>query len=472
MTKSTSAQNVSDLSFEEKSILNGIIRGGREVFSECADLLKEDCFEGWVNKVVYGACSLIFDQNETFSGVTVLSKAKDLGLDDSTVFQAILDAPPSSLSDIREVASKLRKRKIIKEAISLHRGSIDKLSQMSATEDITKIFAVSESTLFDLISKFSSSSDQTILLSSVVKELVDYFEANPSENIGLPTPWPQFNKSIGGGMRTGVTLIGARSGIGKSVIAQITANYLGAQDIPVLILDTEMEYKDVLPRMLANLSNIPINNIETGSFGINSFSKLAVHNAVKQMEKMPIHYKSIAGKSFDEILSIIRRWVYKDVGLNKKGRANECLIIYDYFKIMDSSDINDMAEFQAMGFQISKLTDFCKMYDLPCMSFVQLNRDGVSKESTDVIAQSDRLLWLCNSFSLFKVKSGEEIESDGLMFGNRKMITLKSRYGGEHSYGEYISMQFKGDVCSLLEIPPKIQKIENNEQSEQPDQPI
>lgn len=809
MTKRTSAPNVHDLGFEERSILNGIIRGGRDVYSECADLLKEDCFDSFINKVVYGACSLIFENNEQFSSVSVLSKSKDLGLENSKDFQSIIDEKPASLSDIRGLSNKLKKRKIIREAISLHRDSIDKLAQMSATEDLTKIFSVSESALFDLISKFTNSSDQTIRLGDVIKELVDYYEANPSENIGLPTPWPQFNRSIGGGMRTGVTLIGARSGVGKaqplysrlltvdgfkrmgdikigdklinpnnkivsvthihphpqkevyriyfnkniyvdacedhvwqveknradyqnyeqlkttkelydgvyfkslrrrsrqwkihtidpvdfrreysyvippyslgaligdgglttgaritsadpeliknienelpnelqinklksgkyqysitsksrkgaptniwfdeikklklnktsyfkfipdiykygsiearkeilrglfdtdgsstgngieysttsielardicfvvrslgglavykarytkcnnksflsyrlhikfndtsdyfklsrkksicikntkylnyhyitkiekirkqdcqcitvssddgmyitdnfvkthnSIISQVTANFLGSQDIPILMLDTEMEYKDVLPRMIANLSSIPINDIESGAFGANSFSKLAVNNAVRQMEKMPIYYKSIAGKSFDEILSIIRRWVYKDVGLNKDGKSNDCLIIYDYFKIMDSGDISDMSEFQAMGFQISKLTDFCKMYDLPCLSFVQLNRDGVAKEGTDVIAQSDRLLWLSNSFSLFKAKSSEEIESDGRLCGNRKMITLKSRYGGEHSYGEYISMQFKGETCTLLEVaPPKKIDKTNNEQ--------
>lgn len=803
MKKHTSAQNAHDYSLEELSILSTIIEGGKELYLECADILSEQSFDKFNNKIIYGAISALFNEGKQISYIGVLSKSIEMGLDKhDNVFKEILGAPKADINSIRDIAQKLKKKLIIREAVNLHRKSIDELSQMSATEDIAKIFSVSESALFDLITKFTGSSDNITEIKDVVKEIVDYFRENPSDNVGIPTPWPQFNKSIGGGMRTGVTLIGARSGIGKaqplyskvltvdgfkrmgdikigdklinpnnkivtvthihphsqkevyriyfnkniyvdscedhiwqveknrsdyqnyeqlkttkelydsvyfnskkrvcrqwkvhtiepvdfrreysyiippyslgamigdgglttmlrvtsadlelikniedelpnelkikklesaryeysiirklkstpnnawfdeikklnlnktshykfipdiykygsietrkeilrglfdtdgsptgngieysttsielardicfvvrslgglatykarytkcndksflsyrlyirfnntldyfklsrkksacilntkylnyhyitkiekikkqdcqcitvssndgmyitdnfvkthnSVIGQITANYLGAQDIPVLILDTEMEYKDVLPRMIANLSNISINEIETGAFANNSLSNNLIDEAVKELQKYPIYYKTVAGKSFDEILSIIRRWIYKDVGLSKTGRANQCLVIYDYFKIMDSADISDMAEFQAMGFQISKLTDFCKMYDVPCLSFVQLNRDGVAKEGTDVIAQSDRLLWLCNSFSIFKLKSDIEMEKDGYQNGNRKLITLKSRYGGEHTFGNYISMNFKGDTCSLLEVTTKTNHV-------------
>lgn len=464
MTKNSYVQNVLDLEFEEKSILANILKNGKDSYIECSDLLSEESFSDFRNKIIYGACKSLFENGESISFINVVSMAKNMGLDNEKDLESVIQAQPAKFEELRSLSKKLKNRLVIKEAISLHRKSIDKLSQLSATESIEEIFALTESALFDLVSKFSSSSDSVILFKNVVRDLVEYFEENPSDVVGLPTPWPKFNQSIGGGMRTGVTLIGARSGQGKTFVGLITAIFLAQLDIPVLILDTEMEYKDILPRIISNISEIDINQIESGLFASNSFSKKSVYDAVKTIENCPIYYKSIAGKSFDEILSIIRRWVYKDVGLRSDGKSNECLIVYDYFKIMDSGDISDMAEYQAMGFQISKLTDFCKMYDLPCMSFVQLNRDGVAKEGTDVIAQSDRLLWLTNSFSIFKKKNSEEMEKDGHNNGNVKMITLKSRYGGEHGFGEYISMQFNGSKASLLEVIEKQNK--SPEQSE------
>ena len=35
------------------------------------------------------------------------------------------------------------------------------------------------------------------------------------------------------------------------------------------------------------------------------------------------------------------------------------------------------------------------------------------KESTDAVSGSDRLIWLCTSFSIFKAKSSEEVAEDG-----------------------------------------------------------
>jgi replicative DNA helicase len=435
-------------------LLHGIIANGKEQYSETIDILSERAFEVFENKILYGACKTLFENNQDINITAVLSTAISMGLAKDNLDE-VFAVPAPKLTEARSLASKLKSRLVIKESVGLHRTAIDKLSQMSATENINQIFSVSEAALFDLIAKFSSSQDDIIKLGNVARDIVNFWGDNPSENIGLPTPWPKFNKSIGGGMRTGVTLVGTRSGVGKTFFATITANYLTNLDVPVLILDTEMEYKDILPRILANTSEVSINKIESGLFNQSDFDKKAIEGALTQLAKSPFYYKSIAGKSFDEIMSIVRRWIYTTVGINKEGRANQCLVIYDYFKIMDSGDIGDMAEFQAMGFQISKLTDFCKAYDFPCLSFVQLNRDGVAKEGTDVIAQSDRLLWLCNSFSLLKVKTKEEMELHGWNNGNRKLITLKSRYGGEMAPGEFISMQFNGEFASLKEVVEK-----------------
>ena len=69
---------------------------------------------------------------------------------------------------------------------------------------------------------------------------------------------------------------------------------------------------------------------------------------------------------------------------------------------------NNIQEYQALGFQITNLHNLAVKYDFACLAFVQLNRDGITKESTDAVSGSDRLIWLCTSFSIFKEKSAEE----------------------------------------------------------------
>tara|TARA_B100000131_G_C17945339_1_gene544108 strand:- start:392 stop:868 length:477 start_codon:yes stop_codon:yes gene_type:complete len=120
---------------------------------------------------------------------------------------------------------------------------------------------------------------------------------------------------------------------------------------------------------------------------------------------------------------------------------------------MSSSSItNNIQEYQALGFQITSLHNLCVKYDFPCLSFVQLNRDGITKESTDAVSGSDRLIWLCTSFSIFKNKSPEELAEDGPEAGNRKLVPIVSRHGAGMQDGDYINMNMAGEYARLSEL--------------------
>jgi hypothetical protein len=148
----------------------------------------------------------------------------------------------------------------------------------------------------------------------------------------------------------------------------------------------------------------------------------------------------------------MRKWIYQEVGFDENGRTKDCLIVYDYLKLMNSTSIsNSMQEFQVLGFQITQLHNFCVKYDVPCLSFVQLNRDGITKESTDVVSGSDRLIWLCTSFSIFKLKSDEEIADDTDENGNRKLVPIVARHGAGLDDGDYINMNMFGKFAKLVE---------------------
>jgi hypothetical protein len=127
---------------------------------------------------------------------------------------------------------------------------------------------------------------------------------------------------------------------------------------------------------------------------------------------------------------------------------------------MDASSLEKMQEYQSIGFQISALSDFCKKYDTPCLAFTQVNRDGISKDTSDIISQSDRLLWLCISCSVFKRLTKEEItENGGTKFGNRRLILLEGRFGEPLEDGDSILMNFDGKRSKITEIDTKFNTL-------------
>ena len=93
--------------------------------------------------------------------------------------------------------------------------------------------------------------------------------------------------------------------------------------------------------------------------------------------------------------------------------------------------------------------------------FVQLNRDGITKESTDAVSGSDRLIWLCTSFSIFKSKSPEELAEDGPNAGNRKLVPIVSRHGAGMDDGDYINMNMIGANAKLIELQTR-NEMKNN----------
>jgi hypothetical protein len=198
---------------------------------------------------------------------------------------------------------------------------------------------------------------------------------------------------------------------------------------------------------------VPINEIANGSFSEDEEKYISVQRAVEQIKSIPYTYVSVAGAPFENILNHIKRWVIQEVGTDENGRTNECLVVYDYLKLMSSSGISgNIQEYQALGFQITNLHNLAVKYDFACLAFVQLNRDGITKESTDAVSGSDRLIWLCTSFSIFKEKSAEETAEDGPRAGNRKLVPIVSRHGPGMQDGNYINLRMDGAHALLTEL--------------------
>ena len=144
--------------------------------------------------------------------------------------------------------------------------------------------------------------------------------------------------------------------------------------------------------------------------------------------------------------------------------------VYDYLKLMDSAEIRgDMKEFQVLGFMMTALHNFALRYEVPILSFVQLNRDGINKETTDTASGSDRIIWLCSNFSIYKHKSDEEIAKDGPENGNRKLVPVIARHGEGLQDKDYINIMMNGAYAQITEGKTAFE-LEDNIYEDEPEE--
>lgn len=452
----------------ERAVLAGIIQYGNEAFLDVSDIVQETCFSISTNVVLYKCLKKLFDSQDikTVDIASIYSAAQELSLyqvlskpEETIHLKAIIDFPVNK-ENLRAFAAKIRKLEIARLLHKQLELAQDKLLDVTGGESINQILSLAEDTVFDFTNLLNDNESAPSLMSDGLDDYIQELIDNPVDQLGIPTGFPVYDHAIGGGLRKGtINVIAARPKTGKTLLVDNMGWHIGNKsNVPVLNLDTEMTKEDHIHRLLGLISEVDLKDIETGKFTQSSAKKDQINNAAKDLSKAPIYYKSIAGKPFDEQLSMMRRWVTKVVGLNTDGSAKPCVIFYDYLKLMDTQGMSqDLKEYQLLGFMMTSLHNFAVKYKVPIVAFVQLNRDGITKESSDTASGSDRIVWLCSNFTIFKRKTDEEMAEDGPQNGNRKLVPIISRHGGGLDDNDYINCNMKGWCAKITEGKTRIE---------------
>jgi replicative DNA helicase len=455
----------------ERAVLSGIVKYGEELYLDIADILHESSFTIDSNKLIFQCLKIICEkeQSNSIDLASIYSTAQEIGVshilqkpDEVKHLRAILEFPVNK-ENVSKFAAKIRKLEIARLLHDQLDKAKDKLLDVNGSEPISSILSIAEDTVFDFTSLINDSDNNPEYIAKNIDEYINNLINNPVDQIGIPTGFPVYDQAIGGGLRKStVNVIAARPKTGKTLLVDNMGYHISKLGIPVLNLDTEMTKEDHINRLLAMITETEINQIETGKFSDSADKTHKIKTAIEKLKASKIYYKSIAGRPFEEQLALMRRWIVKDVGLEDNGLSKPCVIFYDYLKLMDTQGMSqDLKEYQVLGFMMTSLHNFATKYGVPIVAFVQLNRDGITKESTDTASGSDRIIWLCSNFTIFKRKSDEEIAEDGPQEGNRKLVPIISRHGGGLDDNDYINCHMKGWCAKITEGRTKLE-IANN----------
>lgn len=282
--------------------------------------------------------------------------------------------------------------------------------------------------------------DQTMMKFSLVNEIpevkdladsvLEQIEEEQNGKSGLPFKWPTLNDYVR--IEPGeLVIFGAQAKQGKSMLLLNEAVDLMRQGKSVLYLDSELNSKMFITRLYSHLSGIEYGKLKTGNYSEEEHLNLLEARDWLKSKTLTHLYMPI----FDEstVYTTTKR-------LKHLGKLD--VLIIDYFK---SSKDEAYANYAELG----RFVDLVKnklagALNIPALGAAQATSTGRLADSAKIGRNASTIIMLDD-------KTPEEIEADGPECGNKKLRIILNRNGAQMGEGEYIDMQFNGNLISYEE---------------------
>jgi replicative DNA helicase len=282
-------------------------------------------------------------------------------------------------------------------------------------------------------------------LADGLRELIEQRMANPVIQMGISTGFPILDKQIDGLVPGTLNIISARPKMGKSTFLSNVAtfvSYIADPRTPVLYVDTEMPFDQWRDRIIAALTDIAERSIKHGGYSQEDYQKILT--AIDVIEKGKLYHEFMPGYTVDKLTALYKKYKMKhDIGL----------MIFDYIKEPDSTSIErNRKEYQVLGDVTTALKDLAGTLNIPCLTAVQVNREGA-------VADSDRIIRYADTIMQWMYKTEDEQTSKGLAGGQYKLVVRETRRGGM-TPDEGIGYIFKKSILSVKEAEAPDQLID------------
>lgn len=198
-----------------------------------------------------------------------------------------------------------------------------------------------------------------------------------------------------GGLRPGtLTVIGARPGVGKSVLGINIATHAASRGEGALLVSLEMPETEVTDRVLANIASVELDRITKHRLSPNCWGRL--RDASVTMKGWPLRVVDQANLSLAGIRSVARDHVRTPRGLG--------VLVVDYLQLIRPADPRAPREQQVASFSRG-LKLLAKELGLPVVALAQVNRGSEQRsdrrpvladlrESGSIEADADAVLLL------------------------------------------------------------------------------
>lgn len=332
------------------------------------------------------------------------------------------------------------------------------------------------------VNSFASENEPLDLFAGLIEEVEN--RGNEPREDGIVPPYNNFKRLYGNFLNGALYIFAAAAKSGKStLLLDILKKTCNGKTHKGLYLDTELTYEQQRLRLVSSLSGVPEFYIRYGKFRLDKDMLRKVRDVWPVAKAMlnAIDHIYIGGKDFQEVISIIRRWYYKNIQDGMKG-----LVVFDYLKLSGEKMNDANKEYQIIYDKANKLKELAQELQVPILGAIQTNGDGD-------IAMSKRVRWIVDMLAVFKKKTVEELELFGDRFGSHSMCVTESRFQGEDTMGfadlvkfpdgkyhrmflnfniENFNLEERGNAIDVAEFLKSEVNHEEEEKEEQEDEPV
>lgn len=359
----------------EMSLLGAILQD-EEVLTDVADKITAVEFYEPNHKLIYKAMMKLYDNNRPVDLLTVTtqlrSEKKLAEIGGKAYLTELANYVPNASNAvayaeiIRNAATRRNYIRIATEISGLPYNEEMSTGEISDKIESLVFHARSELNIDDAL-KFDNLLSQALVR---IEKLAD----NPNELRGVRTGYTDLDKKLSGFQKTDLIILAARPGMGKSALAQnFMTNIATKEKSSVIYFSLEMGKDQLTDRILSSHSRISNDNVRSGRFQGDEFSKLS--ESINELEQAPIYIDDKSNLSVTELLTKARRIAAKLPKENPLG-----LIVVDYLQLMkanspsrDGNRVNEVGEI-SRGLKL-----IARDLDVPVLALSQLSRSIESR---------------------------------------------------------------------------------------------
>ncbi|MBR8464765.1 replicative DNA helicase [Campylobacter sp. faydin G-140] len=354
-------QNLYDLDME-RAILSSII-SNNDTLSEIYDIIKASDFYLKGHAEIYSA--MIECLNSDLPIATSFLKNKMGEKFDENLIADILAT--NSIIDIAKYANELCEKSIKRSLIKIAHQIPSKVNEDKASRDMVDELSREFYSLVDG-NGLGTIKQSREIINLMIEHIKKQSELEDKDIVGLDTGFRELNEKLKGFKNGDLIIIAARPGMGKTTLCLNFISHTLREKKGVVFFSLEMPAEQIMMRMLADRTSIPLQDIMTAKMDDEQYSRLS--HACNDFADSKLFVHDSGYVNIHQIRTQLRKL--------KSQHPEISLCVIDYIGLMMST--NNFADRHVQIAEISRgLKLLARELDLPIIALSQLNRSLESR---------------------------------------------------------------------------------------------